>query len=57
MLWFAMIATIVIVGVIAFIVSMERFGEKLEGDEEQPKTLFADEEWYKPDKEDGPLDG
>ncbi|WP_199666947.1 hypothetical protein [Exiguobacterium sp. AM39-5BH] len=40
-----------------FIVSMSRYGEKLEGDEDTPPVRWADEKWYKPEKEDGPLDG
>jgi hypothetical protein len=57
MVWFGITATVVVVGIIAFIASMNRYGEKLDGDEDSPSVLWADEEWYKPEKEDGPLDG
>lgn len=57
MVWFSITATVVVVGIIAFIASMNRHGEKLEGDEDSPSVLWADKEWYKPEKEDGPVDG
>ncbi|WP_215143613.1 hypothetical protein [Exiguobacterium qingdaonense] len=48
------VATIVVIGIIGFIVTMNRHGEKLVGDEEEPSMIWADEDWY---KEDGPPDG
>lgn len=57
MIWFGITAVIVVVGILAFIVSMSRYGEKLEGDEDTPPVRWADEKWYKPEEEDGPLDG
>lgn len=54
MLWFGVISLTVITGVLTFITLMNRHGEKLEGEEENPKSIWANEEWY---KDDGPPDG
>lgn len=57
MVWFGIASAIVVLGTLGFIASMNRYAEKLEGDEDSRPVLWADEEWYKLDKEDGPLDG
>ncbi|TCI26852.1 hypothetical protein EVJ27_09245 [Exiguobacterium sp. SH3S2] len=59
MVWFGITASIVVVGIVAFIAAMNRHGEKLAGDEESPPVIWADEDWYKPgsSKDDGPPDG
>lgn len=44
MIWFGVASAVVVVGIIAFIVSMNRHGEKLEGDEDSLPVLWADEE-------------
>lgn len=51
---FLIVATLVMVGIIGFILAMNRDGEKLVGDEESPPMIWADEDWY---KDDGPPDG
>lgn len=59
MIWFGIMASIVVVGIVAFIAAMNRHGEKLVGDEENPPVIWADEDWYKPgwSKDDSPPDG
>lgn len=59
MILFGITASIVIVGIVAFIATMSRHGEKLIGDEESSPVIWADENWYKPawSKDDGPPDG
>ncbi|STO09155.1 MULTISPECIES: hypothetical protein [Exiguobacterium] len=54
MLSFWMMAFVVVGSVVTFVVIMNRHGEKLEGDEESPPILWADDKWY---KDDGPPDG
>lgn len=51
---FLIVATLVVVGIAGFIMSMNRHGEKLVGDEESPSMIWADEDWY---KDGGPPDG
>lgn len=54
MMSFIIVATVIVSGVVGFIVTMNRHGEKLVGDEEISPMIWADEDWY---KEDGPPDG
>lgn len=54
MVWFAILSGVVVFGVVSFIMVMNQKGEKLDGDEESPPMIWADEEWY---KGDGPSDG
>lgn len=59
MIWFGITASIVVVGIFAFIIAMNKHGAKLDGDEENPPVIWADEDWYKPgwSKDDGSPDG
>lgn len=59
MVWFSVVATVVVVGIFTFIAAMNRHGDRLVGDEENQPVIWADEEWYKPgwSNDDGPPDG